>query len=82
MITPDERDWRSPSTSAFALAAAQRAKLVVGKRIQVTRASSTLSGRHGVIVTVGGSGQGDCAVLLDEWEHTLAFYWCELEVAS
>lgn len=76
-------DWRSPSTSCFTLAAAQRAKLVAGKRVLVTRASSTLGGRHGVIVTAGGAeqvGEGDCAVLLDEWDHPLAFFWSELEV--
>ena len=84
MIAPAERDWFSPSTSCFDLAATQQARLVVGKRIQVTRASSTLGGRRGVIVAVGvwQVGEGDCTVLLDGHDRPLGFFWNELEVAS
>ena len=79
-------DW--PGTpdclrSCFALAETQRAGLAVGKRILVNRWSPALHGHRGVIVAVGESqriGEGDCAVLLDEWEHPLGFYWNELEL--
>lgn len=73
------------STSNYALADAVREKLVAGKRIRVNRWSPTLQGRHGVIVAVGEGervGDGDCAVLLDEWDHPLAFYWQELEALT
>jgi len=78
--------WPPPepdrSTSGFRLAVTQRARLIVGQRIRVNRWSPTLQGRRGVIVTPRDSeqvGEGDCAVLLDEWEHPLGFFWFELE---
>jgi len=40
---------------------------------------------HGVIVTPRDCervGAGDCAVLLDEWDHPLAFYWNEIETLA
>lgn len=71
------------STSGYRLAAAQRARLVVGQRVHVNRWSPALQGRQGVIVTPRDGervGEGDCAVLLDEWDYPLAFYASELEV--
>jgi len=73
------------STSNYALAAYMRKKLVAGIRVRVNRWSPTLQGRHGVVVPVaegGRIGAGDCAVLLDEWDHPLGFYWQELEVVA
>jgi len=73
------------STSNYALAAAQRERLVAGRRIRVTHLSPALRGQHGVIVAPGEVdriGSGDCAVLLDEWDHPLGFYWNELEVVA
>jgi hypothetical protein len=73
------------STSNYAAADAKREKLVAGRRIRVTHLSPALRGLHGVIVTPRDCervGAGDCAVLLDEWDHPLAFYWNEIETLA
>ena len=71
------------STSNYALADATRAKPVPGRRVLVNRWSPTLHGLHGVIVTPRDGeqvGEGDCAVLLDERDYLLGFFWNELEL--
>ena len=71
--------------SRYSLAAFECAKLVPGKRVLVNRWSPTLGGQRGVIVTPRDGervGAGDCAVLLDEWDHPLAFYWDEIEILA
>lgn len=73
----------SGSTSNYALADTRRTELVVGTRIRVNRWSPALRDSRGVIVVVGEGeriGEGDCAVLLDEWDHPLGFFWNELEL--
>lgn len=71
--------------SRFSAADAGRAKLIPGKRVRVNRWSPTLRGLHGVIITPRDDervGDGDCAVLLDDWDHSLAFYWDEIELVG
>jgi len=77
--------WESGATRAtryFSQADAGRARLVAGRRVLVNWWSPGLHGRRGVIVAIGEHeqvGEGDCAVLLDEWDYALGFYWHELE---
>jgi hypothetical protein len=56
---------------------ASRAELVVGKRVGVWYPPPATSGR-GVIVELVDDCWADCAVLLDDWDHPLGFYWHEV----
>jgi len=58
-------------------AALRRAGLFVGKRVGVYVGSPAVAGQ-GVIVELLDGDKGDCAVLLDDWDRPLGFYWHEL----
>jgi len=56
---------------------ARRAELVVGKRVGVHYPPPATAGR-GVIVELVDGCWADCAVLLDDWDQPLGFYWHEV----
>ena len=67
------------ATANYVAATLVRETLVAGRRVRVKHLTPTLRGLQGVIVA-GRIGDHDCAVLLDEWDHPLGFYWQEIEV--
>ena len=68
------------STHRALLDDAQRARLEVGTRVAVQPGVPNLGGLMGSIVDTGPFLDGDCAVLLDGWGHTIGFYCHELVI--